>query len=149
MSLEAIIRVFRPDDLDAVIAIDAKVTGSARPGYYRRKLAAGNPDDTQINVWLVAESGGGVVGFVMGTIFYGEFCTPESYASIDSLGVDPDAQDRGVGGALFDQFAANMRAARVGKIYTQVDWRMFGMLKFFGKMGFAPSQRLSLECLVK
>jgi N-acetylglutamate synthase-like GNAT family acetyltransferase len=149
MSLEVTIRLLRPDDLDAVIAIDEKITGAPRTEYYRLKLEPATAYEAQISTSLVAETDGKVVGFLMGTLFFGEFGIPESSAVVDTLGVDPDCQDRGAGGALFDQFRANMKVAGVEKIYTLVDWKDFGLLKFFGHMGFVPSQRLSLECPVR
>ncbi len=145
MSLEVTVRILRPDDLDAIVDIDRKITGQGRLEYYRHKLREAGRPEAQINASLVAEAGGRVVGFLMGTLFLGEFGIPENSAFIDTIGVDPEFQDRGIGGALFDQFRANMRAAGVERIYTLVDWRDFGLLKFFGNMGFGPSQRLSLE----
>lgn len=146
MSLDVSIRLLRPEDLDAIVAIDQKITGTARPEYYRHKLAVSGLQDAQINASLVAEVDGQVAGFLMGTLFFGEFGIPENSALVDTLGVDLAYQDRGVGSALFEQFRSNMKAAQVEKIYTLVDWKDFGLLKFFGNMGFVPSQRLSLEC---
>ena len=148
MSVDIVVRVLKPQDMDAIVAIDEQITGTARPEYYRHKLAVAGLREAQINASLVAEVDGQVVGFLMGTLFFGEFGIPESSALVDTLGVSPAFQDRGVGGALFDQFRANMKVARVEKIYTIVDWKDFGLLKFFGNMGFGPSQRLSLECRV-
>ncbi|GAB4287328.1 MAG: hypothetical protein Kow0092_40370 [Deferrisomatales bacterium] len=148
MSVAVTIRLLRAQDIDAIVAIDEKITGTARPEYYRHRLDVANRHEGQINASLVAEIEGRVVGFLMGALFFGEFGIPESSALVDTLGVDPAFQDRGVGGALFDQFRTNMRAAQVDRIYTLVDWNDFGLLKFFGNMGFGPSQRLSLECPV-
>ena len=145
MSVNVIVRVFRPQDIDAIVAIDHEITGSARPEYYRHKVEVAGLHDAQIDASLVAEVDGAVAGFLMGTIFFGEFGIPESSALVDTLGVNPEFQDHGVGSALFDQFRANMKVAQVEKIYTLVDWKDFGLLKFFGKMGFVPSQRVSLE----
>jgi len=146
MSVEITVRLLRPEDLDAVVAIDAAVTGKERPSYFRRKIAAAADQTSRIDASLVAEAEGEVVGFLMGTLFIGEFGIPDSSTVVDTLGVLPSVQDHGVGAALFEQFIANMRAARVGKIYTVVDWKDYELLKFFGHMGFVPSQRLSLEC---
>ncbi|MHB8767233.1 MAG: GNAT family N-acetyltransferase [Deferrisomatales bacterium] len=149
MSLKVTVRLLKPQDLEAIVAIDERVTGLARPEYYEHKLALSTFQDAGINASLVAEADGEVVGFLMGTLFFGEFGVPDTSAVVDTLGVDPDFQDRGVGSILFDQFRANMRAAQVEKIYTVVDWNAFGLLKFFGNMGFGPSQRLNLECSVR
>ncbi len=145
MGVNVVVRVFRPQDIDAIVAIDERITGAPRPEYYRHKVEVAGLQDAQINASLVAEVDGKVAGFLMGTIFFGEFCIPESSALVDTLGVDPAYQDRGVGGALFDQFRANMKAAGVERIYSLVDWKDFGLLKFFGNMGFVPSRRVSLE----
>lgn len=145
MSVEITVRVLKPHDIGAIVAIDEKVTGGSRPEYYQHKLAVADLRDAQINASLVAEAEGRVVGFLMGTLSFGEFGIPETYAVIDALGVDPSYQNLGVGGALFDQFRSNMRAAQVSKVYTVVDWADFGLVKFFGKMDFVPSRRLNLE----
>ncbi|MDW7708897.1 MAG: GNAT family N-acetyltransferase [Deferrisomatales bacterium] len=148
MSVNIVVRVLRPQDMDAIVAIDEEVTGSAKPEYYAHKLQVASLRDAQLNTSLVAEADGKVVGFLMGSLFLGEFGIPESSAMIEALGVSPAYQDRGVGSALLAQFRANMKVAQVEKIYTLVDWKDFGLLKFFGHMGFGPSQRLSLECPV-
>lgn len=146
MSYSVTIRTMRRGDLDAVEAIDRKITGKGRREYYQNRLAVCDLHDTQLNASLVAEAGATVVGFLMGTLSFGEFGIPETTAVVDTLGVDPEFQDRGTGGALLEQFRTNMKAAQVDKIYTLVDWKDFGLLKFFGKQGFVPSQLLSLEC---
>ncbi len=148
MSIKLTVRVMKSSDIEAIVAIDEKITGVSRPEYYRHKLEVANLRDAQINASLVAEEGSRVVGFLMGTIFFGEFGIPDTSAVVETLGVEPSYQDRGVGGLLFDQFRNNMKAAQVEKIYTLVDWNDFGLLKFLGHQGFVPSQRLSLECQI-
>ena len=145
MSMEVTVRILRPDDLDAIVAIDEKITGTSRPEYYQNKIALAELHDAQINASLVAEAGGKVIGFLMGTLVFGEFGIPDASAVIDTLGVDPDCQDRGAGGLLFDQFTTNMRVAQVERIYTMVDWKDVNLMKFFSNMNLVPSQRLSLE----
>lgn len=149
MSLKPSIRVMKATDVDALAAIDAKITGTARPEYYAHKLELANLHDAQINASLVAEAEGRAIGFLLGTLFLGEFGVPEASAIIDTVGVDPAYQDRGVGGALVEQFRSNMRAAGVEKVYTLVDWTDLGLLKFFAHAGFTPSQRLNLELEVR
>lgn len=146
MSVEVTIRLLKPEDMEALVSIDQKITGERRAEYYRDKIAASAAHDAQLNTSLVATIDGRVVGFLMGTLFFGEFGIPASSAVVDTIGVDPAYQDRGVGSALFDQFLANMRAALVSRVYTMVDWKEMGLLKFFGNMGFEPSRRISLEC---
>ena len=124
------------------------VKGEPRDFVHQAFFEAADLNDAQINASLVAEADGKIIGFLMGTLCFGEFGIPETSAVVDTLGVDPDCQDRGAGGALFDQFRSNMKVAQMDKIYTLVDWKDFGLLKFLGNQGFVPSQRLSLECRV-
>lgn len=145
MSMLVSVRLLRADDLEALISLDGMITGMNRPEFYRQKIKYALADGAELNCSLVAEADGRVVGFLMATLFFGEFCIPEAHAVVDSVAVDPAYRDRGVGGALFDQFLSNMRVARVEKVYTLVDWDQFGLLKFFGHMGFEPSRKLSLE----
>ncbi len=149
MSKPVTVRLLKPQDLPAVVAIDAKITGRSRAEHYEQHHALASRTGAQINASLVAELDGELVGFLLGTLSFGDFCIPDTSAVVDTLGVDPDCQDRGVGGALFEQFRANMRVAGVERIYTLVDWKDFGLLKFFARMGFGPSHRLSLECPVR
>jgi predicted N-acetyltransferase YhbS len=148
MSLKVSVRLLRPADLDAIVSIDEKVTGTARPEYYEHKFRMAGLHEGQINASLVAEENHEVIGFLMGSVCYGDCGIPETSAVLDTLGVDPAYQDRGVGGLLFDRFLSHMKAIQIDKIYTSVDWKDFGLLKFFGHMGFVPSQRMNLECPV-
>lgn len=146
MSIEVTVRPLKREDLEALIEIDARITGERRADYYREKVEAATRREAQINSSLVATVEGKVVGFLMGTLHFGEFGIPENSAIVDTLGVDPEYQDRGIGSALFTQYLANMRAALVHKVYTLVDWEEMGLLKFFANMGFEPGRKLSLEC---
>lgn len=145
MSVEVTVRLLRHDDLAQLIALDGMVTGMNRPEFYRQRIDYALSNGGELNSSLVAEVDGKVAGFLMATLFFGEFCIPEAHAVVDSVVVDPALRDRGVGSALFEQFLSNMRVARVEKVYTLVDWDQFGLLKFFGHMGFSPSRKLSLE----
>lgn len=145
MAQQAQMRVMKLADLDAVVRIDQQVSGQDRREYYERKLGLLLDHKHTINSSLVAEAGGKVVGFVMGDIYFGEFGIPETSATIDTLGVDPTLQNRGVASDLMDQFIMNMKAAGVNKIYTLVNWDDFALERFFARHKFVPSKRINLE----
>ena len=145
MAQQAQMRVMKPADLDAVIKIDEQVSGQNRREYYERKLAMLLDQKHTINSSLVAEAAGKVVGFIMGDIYFGEFGIPETSATIDTLGVDPTIQNRGIASDLMDQFVMNMKAAGVTKIYTLVNWDDFALERFFSRHKFVPSKRINLE----
>lgn len=148
MAQEPIIRVMRGADLDAIVAIDQKTSGQNRHEYYEHKLAVLLDRRHTINSSLIAELDGKVVGFMMGDVYFGEFGIPDTSATIEALGVDPAAQNRGVASELMDQFVTNMKAAGVNKIYTLVNWDDFALEHFFSAHKFVPSKRINLELAI-
>ncbi|MBI2319866.1 MAG: GNAT family N-acetyltransferase [Betaproteobacteria bacterium] len=145
MAQQPKMRVMKSSDLDAIVRIDEQTSRQNRREYYERKLAALLDPRHTINSSLVAEVDGKVVGFIMGDIYFGEFGIPETSATIDTLGVDPKIQHRGIASDLMDQFIMNMKAAGVNKIYTLVNWDDFALERFFSRHRFVPSKRINLE----
>ena len=82
------VRSMRAKDLDALVAIDRRITGRDRRAYYEQKLAE-TLDETGVRVSLVAEQDGHPVGFIMARVDFGEFGRTEPEAVIDTIGVDP------------------------------------------------------------
>ncbi len=145
MSEQRVMRVLKAGDLDAIVAIDEKVSKQNRREYYARKIATITDPERSINTSIVAEINGKVVGFIMGDVFFGEFGIPETTATIDTLGVDPIIQNKGIASELLDQFMMNMKVAGVNKVYTLVNWDDFALEKFFSRHKFVPSKRINLE----
>ena len=145
MATNRVMRVLRKADLAAIVAIDEKTSGSNRREYYERKINTITDPERSINSSLVAELDGRVVGFVMGDVYFGEFGIPETTATIDTLGVDPGVQNKGIASELLDQFMMNMKVAGVNKVYTLVNWDDFALEKFFSRHKFVPSKRINLE----
>jgi predicted N-acetyltransferase YhbS len=145
MASERIMRVLKKSDLDAIVSIDEKVSKQNRREYYERKIGTITDPTRSINSSIVAEVDGKLVGFIMGDVYFGEFGIPETSATIDSLGVDPALQNKGLASELLDQFMMNMKVAGVTKVYTLVNWDDFALEKFFSRHKFAPSKRINLE----
>lgn len=145
MAQEPKIRVMRSSDLAAIVAIDQKVSGQNREEYYGRKMLTLLDKGHTINSSLIAELDGKVIGYIMGDIYFGEFGIPDATATIDTIGVDPGLQNRGIASDLVEQFVMNMKAAGVNKIYTLVNWNDFALERFFATHRFVPSKRINLE----
>ena len=145
MAAERIMRVLKKGDLEGIVAIDTKITNQNRREYYARKIDTITDPERSINTSIVAELDGKVVGFIMGDVYFGEFGIPETSATIDTLGVDPSIQNKGLASELLDQFMMNMKAAGVNKVYTLVNWDDFALEKFFSRHKFVPSKRINLE----
>ena len=73
---------------------------------------------------------------------------PETTASVDTIGVDPELQHHGVGRVLMEDFARNARVAGVKKIYTRVLWNDLALIRFFDSVGFIPGRMINLELAV-
>ena len=145
MKEERIIRLLKHEDLDAVVAIDELAFKRDRRNYFERKVADSVDTSRSLNTSIVCEVDGRVVGFIMGEVYTGEFGVPETTATIDTLGVHPEWQNRGVASELLDQFLTNMKQAGVRKVHTLVNWDEFALEKFLSRHTFAPSKRINLE----
>lgn len=143
-SSHVIVRRLRAADLDAVINLDARLTGRRREEYFRLKLKAALAE-TGLEVSLAAEIDSGFVGFLLAKVYYGEFGETEPVAVLDTLGVHPDFQKHGIGAALMDQLYTNLSGLGIRRLETIADWDNQPMLAFFQHEGFRPAPRWCLE----
>jgi ribosomal protein S18 acetylase RimI-like enzyme len=140
-----LVRAMRTADLNTVVAIDAAASGRRRPRYFELMLQRAITQ-AALQISLVAEVDSRVVGFVIGSLYYGEYGVAEPSASIDAISVDPGVQGKTVGKALMRQLRLNLGALRIATLRTEVSWDHFGLLGFFKSQGFKPSSRICLEC---
>ena len=139
-------RLMKADDFDAVVAIDVKILKISRREYYEVKFEKLFQSKDYLPVSLVAEKEDGtVVGFVMGEIYMGEYGIFEEEARLDTIGVDPDYQLKGIGEQLINEFMDHLRTLGVKKINTLVDWNDSKLIHFFSTNQFSPSKTINLE----
>ena len=137
------IRTLRKEDLDAIVEIDERVLGENRRNYWERKLELMNNKGSQIS--LVAELEGRVVGFILGDISGWEFGVPETIGWIDTIGIEPAYQKKGLATALARELVQNLKNLGVKTIYTLVSWNDWDLLQFFHAMGFSRGDMINLE----
>jgi ribosomal protein S18 acetylase RimI-like enzyme len=140
------IRTLKKDDLNAIVGIDERVLGENRRNYWERKLELMNDRSSQIS--LVAEVEGEVQGFILGDVSGWEFGVPETVGWIDTIGIDPAYQKKGLATALSRELIQNLKALRVKTIYTLVSWNDWDLLQFFHAMGFTRGDMINLELKV-
>lgn len=137
------IRLMKSSDFEAVVAIDEKVFRTARPQYYEMKFEKVIGSKDSLPVSFVAESEAGrVVGFVMGELYMGEYGIFQGEATLDTIGVDPDCQDKGIGQQLINEFVDHLKDIGVKKINTLVAADDVRMTRFFNLNRFSPSKTL-------
>jgi len=140
------IRLMKAEDYDAVVGIDEKVLKASRPDYYNVKFEKLFQTKDYLPASLVAEDEKDtVVGFVMGEIFMGEYGIFQEEATLDTIGVDPDCQQKGIGEQLINEFLAHLKKLGVKKISTLVAWNDSKLIHFFSANRFAPSKTIYLE----
>lgn len=135
------VRSMKETDLAAIVAIDRRIIGRDRARYFERKMEEAL-HESDIRVSLVAELDDHVVGFIMARVDLGEFGRTEPAAVLDTLGVDWDYQDKGVGRALMSQLLINLTTLRVETVRSEVEWTQHELVSFLDSCGFRPSQRL-------
>ena len=139
------IRLMTENDLEAILNIDEKIVHISRLEYYQLKFERLFSSKDYLPTSFVAEDNGVVVGFLMGELYMGQFGIFQEVASMDTIGVDPAYQHRGVGKKLMDEFIDHLRQIGVNKINTLVDWNDAQLIHFFSANQFNPSRKINLE----
>ena len=125
-------------DLPAISVLDARLTGSDKPDYWREMLA---PE----RHFLVAESQtGALLGFIAGEVRAWEFDQPAA-GWVFAIQIDPRQRQRGVGSALFDALVMRFREKGVTRVRTLVDRKDHLILSFFRAQGMVAGPSLQLD----
>jgi len=144
-SSELAIRPVRRGDLEAVIAIDTQVTGLEKRDYWRSVYRRyGESATTAGAQFLVAESAGEVVGFVIGEVRDWEFGAPPC-GWVFAIDVRPDARLGGIGTRLLEAICASFRRAGVRKVRTMLASDNTLILSFFRSQGMMAGRFIPLE----
>ncbi len=140
-----IIRPMKGDDYLRIAEIDKKLLGRERKRYWKLKTEILEKRSPSLS--LVAEVDGKVVGFIIGDLAGWGYTVPEDIdiGFIDTLGVDPEYQRRGIGKVLFNEIVERMKKLGVKTIYTFVDWRNWELIRFFDGLGFEKGDMINLK----
>jgi ribosomal protein S18 acetylase RimI-like enzyme len=140
---EVTVRLMRHEDKDALVEIDALSSGEPRAeflmGQFKKALSG---EHTTIMVGVLE---GKAVGFIVGELYMGEFGVPEGMATVNTVGVHPEAKGHGVGRALMEAFLVHLREAGVERVRTVVGWDQWDLMGYFRSNGYAPGTSTVLE----
>jgi ribosomal protein S18 acetylase RimI-like enzyme len=144
-SVDVRIRTLQDFDLGDIVALDEKISGEYRPDVWETRLSYYMRRDPEGS--FVAESGGKVVGFMLGEVRSGEFGLEEPTGWIEVLGVDPESRGQAVGRQLADRLLDHFREQGARSVRTLVDEEtMEGIAQFFTALEFSTA---SLRSYVK
>jgi len=138
------VRPLQADDVEQVIAIDRPYSGRARRHFFEKRFAAAakHPDDY---IQLGAVRDGVLRGFAIARVLRGEFGHEHTVAVLDSIGVEAESRQRGIGQALMAELGKVMRRRGVRSLQSQADWTNHRLLRFFASAGFKLAPRLTLQ----
>jgi len=144
MGKNVYIRNLEKNDVAAIVAIEERVTGVARRGYWEKRIEISEAIRPH---WasLVAELDNRVVGFLLGRAGELEFGLPGTVAWIEIIGVDPAYRHRGIARTLLEQFTSSAEDHGVKTIFTLVGREQPEIKNFFNRLGFAQGEMLHFQ----
>jgi ribosomal protein S18 acetylase RimI-like enzyme len=142
------LRPLAPNDLEAVAAIDATLSGRPRRSYFERRLAAALRQP-ELHLQFAAEHQGRVCGYALGRVLEGEFGRTQPALRLEIIGVKSSLRSQGIGRALHAALEQQTAKRGIREFRTAASWRDHGMLRFLDGMGYALSDSLVLDCPVR
>jgi ribosomal protein S18 acetylase RimI-like enzyme len=149
------IRPLREADIEAIIAIDAEITGEGKPGFWRGLLTLydpsgasgdGAPEEPRAHptyLCEVAEKAGEVIGFILGDVQAWQFGI-QRCGRIIAIGVRPGNRRGGVASRLARELLEGFRKMNLPLVQCLVrTGDPLGV--FFGSMGFCSSPWETME----
>ncbi|MGB3427171.1 MAG: GNAT family N-acetyltransferase [Burkholderiaceae bacterium] len=141
------IRALKPDDLDAVVAIDRAIEKRPRRAYVQRRLQAALSEPAR-HAQFAATDADGLIGYLLARVLRGEFGRRRPALRIELVGVRADLQGQGVGRLMLDALSGYARRKGLVELRTSADWRDHRMLRWFDATGFVLASDRIVECPV-
>ena len=140
---DVLIRMLEDTDLGGIITLDEQIGGQYRPEVWERRIGYYLRRDPEAQI--VADSGGKVVGFMLGEVRSGEFGLEEPTGWVEVLGVDPDVRGQAVGRKMAEMMLEHCRRRDATTVRTLVDDTMPDIAQFFDRIGFSEAPVKTLE----
>lgn len=142
-------RSLSPEDIAQVSAIDSRIVGRPRRGFFEKRLTVATAAPEGF-ITCAACDGETVKGYAFARVQDGDFGSSEAMAVLDVIGVDPAAQGQGVGKALLTGIEQRMAKKNIATLRTEIDWSDHAMTRFFSGADFklAPIQVVARDTSV-
>jgi ribosomal protein S18 acetylase RimI-like enzyme len=138
------IRSLEKGDLAAIVSMEERQTGVARPDFWEKRIEISEAIRPH---WasLVAEQDNRVVGFILGRAGEHEFGLPGTVAWVEMIGVDPAYRRRGIAEAMIEQFTASAEDHGIKTIFTLIDPNQSELQHFFSQLGFVHGKMVHYQ----
>ncbi|PIB13952.1 GNAT family N-acetyltransferase [Vibrio rotiferianus] len=152
------IRPATPDDLNALFDLNKQINELHHLYAPQAFVAPSEEDRTFLinmladeeRLFLVAEEGQQVLGFITATITQNEtisFLIKDPICRIGTIVVDENQKSKGVGRALMAAVEQWARESGATQVRLEVMEFNHNAQQFYDKLGFVPNSRLMMKCL--
>ncbi|MFV8450702.1 GNAT family N-acetyltransferase [Vibrio campbellii] len=152
------IRSATPDDLDTLFDLNKQINELHHLYAPQAFVAPSEEDRTFLinmladeeRLFLVAEEGQQVLGFITATITQNEtisFLIKDPICRIGTIVVDEHQKSKGVGRALMAAVEQWARESGATQVRLEVMEFNHNAQQFYDKLGFVPNSRLMMKCL--
>lgn len=131
-------------DLDAVISLDQWAPAEEKSAYWVSVFDHYVRRDKNDRLFLVAESGNKVVGFIIGEVRAWEFGSPPC-GWVFALAVSPETRQLGIGQQMFEEISKRLKQEGATIVRTMVDRDDRLTLSFFRSLGLCTGKYIELE----
>jgi ribosomal protein S18 acetylase RimI-like enzyme len=138
-----VFRNFDFNDIDGVLEVANKLTGSERPEYWKKRFSEYLSLDPMGSI--VAETDEKkIIGFILGHVRGWETGLGE-IGWIEIFGIDPEYQGQGIGHRLLDELIQYFKSLDVKIIYTLVSREQIPMQIFLMRHNFSHADHTPLK----
>lgn len=138
------LRSLYPEDIQQVCKIENSLTGSSRRVFLEKRLAVATAMPAGF-ITCAALDGEVLAGYGFARILEGEFGAKSASAILDTIGVDPGYQGKGIGKVVLTGIEHRMKNKNIRNLQTQIVWSDHAMVRFFASTGFSLASGQIIE----
>ncbi len=138
------LRSLYPEDIHRVSEIESSLAGSSRMFFLEKRLAAASTIPENFITCAVTDNRK-LAGYGFARVLEGEFGSKSAVAVLDTVGVAPEYQSRGIGKMVLSGIERRMKNRNIPVIQTQTLWSRYAMIRFFAATGFSMATGQIIE----
>lgn len=138
------LRSLYPEDLNRVTEIESTLADSPRRFFLEKRLKAASAIPENF-ITCAAVDGKKLAGYGFARVLEGEFGAKSAMAVLDTVGVAPEYQGRGIGKMILSGIERRMKNRNIFTLLTQTLWSRHPMIRFFAATGFSLASGQIIE----